>query len=127
MCSSDLEGSDLGKDERSAQKEIGAAPWTDTRVGLFDNPRNVTRGRFAAGDPRNGGNPAGTEKNLFDTTGFEQAFDPYRWAGRPTPQLPRAPGEPWSETKIDNGEPTLLSSMGLWYDVGNVNLNYWNG
>ncbi len=127
LVTSEPEGSDVGRDERSAQKELAASPWTDTRVGLLDNPRNFTRGRFATGDPRAAGNPAGTDRNIFDTTGFEQAFDPYRYAGRPTPQLPRATGEPWSETKIDNGEPTLLSSMGLWYDVGNVNLNYWNG
>ncbi|MFM7807210.1 MAG: hypothetical protein ACKPEA_04670, partial [Planctomycetota bacterium] len=132
LVTSEPEGADTGRDERSVMNELNAAPWTDTRVGLFDNPRNFVRGRYSAGDPRLGGNPAGAESSLFDLTSFEQAFDPYRWAGRPTPQLPRLTRADWKQTTglqpdQDSGEPTFLGSLGLWYDTGDVNKNFWNG
>jgi hypothetical protein len=80
---------------------------TDTRAGLFDNERNFSFGTVDPRDPGAGGNPAAFRTPLTSRTGFGMAFDPYRFAGRPTPQDPRA------APVHDEGSPSMLQSLGV--------------
>jgi len=130
LVTSEPEGAYIGSP--SEPSELGSAPWTDTRVGLFDSTRNFARGRWSAGDPKvaSTNNPSGTRTDLYDATQFEQGFDPYRWAGNPTPMIPGALTNGWSWTSLQEGEQTFLSSLGLWYGPGGTaapQQNFWNG
>ena len=104
--------SDLAVVTAQPELAISSAPSlnfarTDTRAGLFDNERNFSFGTVDPRDPGVGGNPAGFRTPLTSRTGFGMAFDPYRFAGRPTPQDPRvAPTH-------DEGSPSMLQSLGV--------------
>ncbi len=80
---------------------------TDTRAGLFDNESNFRFGNVDPRDPSDGGNPAGFKTPQTSSIGFGMAFDPYRYAGRPTPQDPNV------SPRHDDGSPSMLQSLGV--------------
>ena len=80
---------------------------TDTRAGLFDNENNFRFGNVDPRDPSDGGNPAGFKTPQTTSIGFGMAFDPYRYAGRPTPQ------DPSISPRHDDGSPSMLQSIGV--------------